>query len=435
MPAVLLAALLLQVGAGSNGAQGDPRLASARRTEQNGWIAVTLAGSPKEMGYQHGALLSPEIKDTLEALKHSMRNSTGKDWTWFRDTARRLYWDKVGPELQDEMGGIAEGLQSRGLKYDVWDVLAENAHIEIEGYYLPWTQGKASDKQACSAMVATGSQTADGRPVIAHNMWWDYCIGERFRVLLDLHPDKGQRIVMDALPGFVHSGTDFAVNGAGLMVTETTISGFAGYDPEGIPEFVRMRRATQNATTLDEWADAMRKGNNGGYANTWLMADAKTGEIGRLELGLKVVRYEKKKDGAFVGSNFPQDPDLIAQEVPGGWDKDPATNGCEQRRRRWGTLLGQNAGKVDAEKAKTFLADTYDENLGRVAASGNTLCGISDWGGAVNGKVCTADMAGRMEIWGRMGASNGAPLKLAKAEDPFLRDLPTQPWTKFTFGK
>lgn len=425
MPALLLAALLLQ---------GDPRLASAKRVDRNGWIALSLSGTPRELGYQHGALAAKEIDDTIQALKFSMKNSTGKDWSWFRDTARTLYWTKVGSELQEEMKGIAEGLRSKGLNYDEWDILAENAHIELEGYYLPWTRGHASDKEACSAMVATGSQTVDGKPVIAHNMWWDYCIGQRFRVLLDLHPDKGQRVVMDALPGFVHSGTDFAINGAGLMITETTISGFAGYDPKGLPEFARMRRATQTATSLDEWAKTMREGNNGGYANTWLMADSKTGEIGRLELGLKVVRYEKKRDGAFVGSNFPQDPELIAKEVPGGWDKNPATNTCEQRRRRWGTLLSQNVGAVDAEKAKLFLADTYDENLGRVAASDGTLCGVSDWGGAVNSKVCTAEMAQKMSLWGRMGLSNGAPRTLANPANPFLKDIPSQPWTKFEFA-
>lgn len=293
VPLALLAALLLQ---------GDPRLASAKRTERDGWIAVTLTGTPKEMGYQHGAILASEIDDAMKAIAWSERRSTGKDWAWFREKAKALYWERIGTDLQEEMKGIAEGLQARGLKRDVWDVLAENAHIELGDYYLPWLAGQASDKLSCSAMVATGSQTADGRPVIAHNMWWDYCVGPRFRVLLDLRPDKGGRIVMDALPGFVHSGTDFAINGAGLMVCETTISGFAGYDPKGVPEFARMRRATQFANSLDEWAKTMREGNNGGYANTWLLADANTGEIGRLELGLKVVRYEKRRDGAFVGS-------------------------------------------------------------------------------------------------------------------------------------
>ena len=427
MPAALLAALLLQ---------GDPRLIHAKRVDRDGWIAVTLSGGPREMGYGHGALLAPEIDDTVKAVAYAMKEANGHDWAWFRDMAKALYWDKIGTDLQEEMRGIAEGAQSRGVKIDVWDVLAENAHIELGDYYIPWAKGQASDKQSCSAMVATGSETADGRPVIAHNMWWDYRIGERFRVLLDLRPATGQRIVMDALPGFVHSGTDFAINGAGLMITETTISGFAGYDPKGLPEFARMRWATQRATSLDEWTRIMREGDNGGYANTWLMADDKTGEIGRLELGLKVVRYEKKRDGAFVGSNFPQDPELIAKEVPGGWDANPATNGCELRRKRWGTLLAENRGRVDAERAKGFLAGLCSTRTSARKRPRVARCAASRaTGGAVNSKVCTAAMADRMALWARMGPSNGTPLKLAKAGDPYTRDMPTQPWTMFEFGK
>ena len=428
MPTALFAALLMR---------GDPRLAAVKRVDKDGWIAVTLSGTPREIGYGHGATLAPEIDDAIKAIGYAEKRTTGRSWKWFRDTAKTLYWDKIGPELQEEMQGIAEGAASKGVKIDVWDVLAENAHIELEGYYLPWTMGQASDKEACSAMVATGSMTTDGKPVMAHNMWWDYLVGERFRVMLDLRPDKGQRIVMDALPGFVHSGTDFAINGAGLMVTETTISGFAGYDPKGIPEFARMRRATQTATTMDEWVATMKRGNNGGYANTWLLADANTGEIGRLQLGLKVVKYDKKKDGAFVGSNFPQDPEMIAQEVPGGWDASPRTNTCEQRRARWGTLLSENKGRVDAERAKGFLADVFDENLGRVAASDGTLCGIwpDGTGGAVNSKVCTGAMALKMSLWGRVGVSDGTPRKLAKTGNPYLKDIPSQPWTRFEFAE
>ena len=418
MPLALLAALLIQ---------GDPRRAGGGRVGKDGWIAVTLVGSPREMGYQHGATLAPEIDDAMKAIAATEAKSTGKDWAWFRETARRLYWDKVPADLQAEMEGIAEGLQSKGVKRDVWDVLAENAHIELDGSYLPWTRGEASDKMACSAMVATGSQTADGRPVIAHSMWWDYTVGPRFRVVLDLRPDKGQRVVMDALPGLVHSGTDFAINGAGLMVCETTISGFAGYDPKGVPEFVRMRRATQYATSLDEWAKTMREGNNGGYANTWLLADANTGEIGKLELGLKVVRWEKKRDGAYVGANFPEDPELIAKEVPNGWDPSPFTNSCETRRLRWGTLMRESVGKVDAEKAKAFLGDTVDENLGREAQSDGTLCGVwpGGGGGAVNGKVCTAAMAKSMSFWGRMGSPDGRA----------GHGMASRPWARFEFGK
>ena len=49
----------------------------------------------------------------------------------------------------------------------------------------------------------------------------------------------------------MHSGTDFFLTDAGLVGSETTISGFSGFDGEDVPEFVRMHQATQDAATID----------------------------------------------------------------------------------------------------------------------------------------------------------------------------------------
>src|SRR5206468_1845619 len=105
------------------------------------------------------------------------------------------------------------------------------------------------------------------------------------------------------------------INAAGVVITETTISQFHGFDPNGIPEFVRARKAMQYATDIDEFAAIMRQGNNGGYANDWLIADSKTNEIASLELGLKNVNLKRTKDGYFAGANFPIDPKLAAEET------------------------------------------------------------------------------------------------------------------------
>src|SRR5205085_7964476 len=86
------------------------------------------------------------------------------------------------------------------------------------------------------------------------------------------------------LPGLTHSGDDFGVTSTGIIITETTISNFNGFDPNGIPEFVRARKAMQYSASIDDYARIMKEGNNGGYANNWLVADRKTNEIASLEL-------------------------------------------------------------------------------------------------------------------------------------------------------
>ena len=440
-------ALILAVVLGQDAP--DVRLAKATRYEKAGWVFAHLEGSPRTIGYQYGFLLAPEIDDAHRALKATDLGE--KNWDWYRTEAKKLYWDKIAPEYQQELAGMAEGISAKGYKYDVWDMLAFNAHIELSGYYLPWLKSRRTGqpisgaRESCSAFVSTGSFTKDGKIVMGHNLWWGYVMGQRFNVMLDIKPEKGNRVMMDVLAGFIHSGSDFAINSSGLMLCETTISAFHGYDPNGIPEFQRMRNAIQYGNSLDDMVRIFKTGNNGGYANTWLMADAKTGEIGKLELGLKNVNFERTKDGYFVGANFPENPQLIREEVT-WFSSDPRQNSCLARRERWHALIQANKGQIDSAKAQEFLADTTNAVTGKVGASDSTLCGRMDGQGALhvatNTRVATSDSVAKLSLWAKMGFSDGSELI---AEDfykkfprqrakygPWLRDIRHQPWTVFT---
>ncbi len=50
-------------------------------------------------------------------------------------------------------------------------------------------------------------------------------------------------MLMDGLPGVIVSDDDFGVTSFGMLVTETTITQFEGWDPAGKPEFVRARKS------------------------------------------------------------------------------------------------------------------------------------------------------------------------------------------------
>ncbi|MGH9614571.1 MAG: C45 family autoproteolytic acyltransferase/hydrolase, partial [Bryobacteraceae bacterium] len=278
-----------------------------RRPVENGWIFVHLEGTPAEIGYQHGYLLEPEIEDVFRVLRVGMTHENKKDWGFFRTAAEKVLWPHVEAQYRDELNGIVKGLRARGGEMDLWDVVALNAWLEMSPSYTNWYDKRhklafapAPTPEHCSAFVATGSYTRDGKVVIAHNNWTEYKEGSRWNVIFDIVPSKGHRILMDGMPGLIHSGDDFGMNDSGLAITETTIGYFNGFDPNGIPEFVRARKAMQYATSIDEFARVMKQGNNGGYANTWLIADTKTNEIGSLELGLRHVTLQKKTDGYFV---------------------------------------------------------------------------------------------------------------------------------------
>ena len=81
-------------------AASDPRLKSASRFEQGGWIYVHLEGDPGTVGYQHGYLLAPEIEDGFGAVRAGMMHSTERDWEFFRKAAHEMLWPKIDTEYQ-----------------------------------------------------------------------------------------------------------------------------------------------------------------------------------------------------------------------------------------------------------------------------------------------------------------------------------------------
>jgi hypothetical protein len=465
---ILILISLLAAGTAFNlyctGSKTDPRLThSFRRPAVNGWTFVHLEGSAAEIGYQHGFLLAPEILDMQRICSLELSHDYGKNWDFFRAAARDMMWPRIEPRYRQELQGICDGVQARGVKLDLWDIVALNGFLEWSYYVKEYdkqhkvvSSSPSAVPERCSAFAATGSYTKDGRVVMAHNAWSGYLEGQRWTIVFDIAPAEGFRFLMDGLPGFIASDDDFGVNAAGLMITETTISEFEGYDPRGIPEFVRARKAMQFASSIDDFARIMKEGNNGGYANDWLVADRKTNEIASLELGLNNVTLERTKDGYFTGANFPINPKLAREETK--FDTTDMSKSPNARRLRWEQLMADNKGRIDLALAKLFMADHFDTYQKKDEPNERTLCGHIDlsprgylpWlppygvGGAVQNKVIDSAMAERMSFWAAAGHACGIDFKAAehlKAHPEFnwqkeyLQDMPSRPWAMFEIGK
>jgi hypothetical protein len=437
-------------------------LSKANRHEKNGWIYLHMEGAPEERGFQHGYLLAKEIKESIRVLSVVWQYQSALEWQWLVQKACIMFTPKVDSENIAEIDGIVEGMKAAGVKTSRDEIVTYNGYMELLWYWWPSVKDTISPnspdpkKQSCSSFIATGSMTSDGGIVLGHNMmnayYYPLC-----NVILDILPDKGYNILMQSNAGFIHSGTDFFVTKAGLLGSETTIGDFFPFDENGVPEFARMRHATQYASSIDEWCDIMKKGNNGGYANAWLIGDINTNEIARLELGLKYVGFEKKKDGYFSGSNVAEDLKILRFET-----KTRETNiriSSIARRVRWKQLMKENAGKINTDLAKEFEADHFDPYLNTNKPDGRTLCAHGDLDsdvqtfgyddpfcpvGTLDGKVIDSKMAKQISFIARWGSACGIPFD-AKAfleEHPqfdwmkgLLKDRPTQPWTSFTAGE
>ncbi|MBP1928231.1 hypothetical protein J2741_000778 [Methanolinea mesophila] len=463
---------------------------------------VRIAGDAPERGFQQGFLLASEIRGVMRSLRYLTYIDTGKEWEFFVNAARKLFAPHLGLEYTEELKGMAAGLEAaREADHDLvsaetpapgypvlgaggaitssveretdpaagisWlDLLAWNGYIELLDYWWPkqregqYRPGSMVEHGGCSAFIATGSCTSDGKVVMGHNSWDNFETGQFFNVILDVRPDEGNRILMQSPPGSLHSATDFFLTGAGIAGCETTIGGFREYDPSGVPEFIRVRDAMQYAGSLDGFVEKMVDGNNGGYANGWLLADTRSREILRLELGLQYNSVDRTKDGYFIGCNAPFDPRIRNLECENSGFADIRRH-QGARQVRLTQLMEDHYGKLDCERAKAILADHHDVYLGRDNPCSRTVDGhyeldsrdvMSQSGrplpfqprGTVDGKVIDSSLAADWSFLARWGNSSGMPFNAGefidrhiqwRHLDGYLMDRPERPWVKIRGGE
>ena len=432
---------------------------------KNGWKYVSVKGSPKDRGYAYGFLCAKEFKEIQKSLAFIMMESFGMPWDYFIKEINNDFKEMTQrefTELYEEMEGIADGCNAGGTKTDVDEIIAWNFYMSIPYWYSRKSENSTAkegggSQDRCSAFIAVGDWTKDGKIVCAHNSFCEFQDGQYLNVVLDLNPDKGHRFIMQTSPCSIWSGSDFFVTAKGIIGTETTIGGFYPYEKR-FPVGYRIRKAMQYGNTLDEYCEILLHENSGDYANSWLFGDTNTNEILRIELGLKYHNTERTKNGFFIGFNAPYDDRIRNLEVKNSGFYDVRRH-QGARLVRLGDLMDEHKGKIDIDIAKKIIADHYDVYLEKDNnPCSRTVCGhyeldareyMSDPSrpkpfaprGAVDGAVCDTNLAKKMSIDMRWGSSCGTAFKTSEFIKkhrqyaifaPYLKDRPSEPWTEFT---
>ena len=454
------------------------------RYELNGWVYIHIQGKPFERGFAHGYLLAKEIAEALRIIKFSLYDTHGLKMEFFEEVANYLFKHIIDDdfnEILEEIEGITKGANARGANVNLSQILLLNNYSSLE-YALPKLKAYIENipelkkkygpllhklpsatnliggntKETCSAFMAVGDYTKDGKVVCAHNTFENFWDGQLVNIVIDIKPEKGNRILYQAYPGSVWSQTDFFVTSNGFIGTETTIGGFINYTPNH-PIGYRMRKCMQYANTLDDYVKMLTDRNSGDYANSWLIADVNKNEIMRIELGLEFVNVERKKNGYFIGFNAPYDARIRNLEcINTGFDDVRRHQGA--RKVRLEQLMEQNKGKLDIPTAQLIIGDHFDIYLDRTNPCSRTCCShyeLDDRAfmsqadrplpfqprGAVDGICCSTELAKKMGFSARWGSSCGFPFDVKKfiernrqwaRFEPYLKDRPHQPWTEFT---
>ncbi len=402
-------------------------------TAQGGWIVAHLRGTPYHVGFQNGYL-------TAQSANYWILVDLGKPGGTSRKAgekiARDVVWKKIPRQYQLELEGIAAGLQAAGYAHDtLWDVVAANNWADQACYALLLHSRVAitrmeggllsrARKGGCSAFIATGKATTDGRPVMGHNTWSAYDQNFMYNVMFYVEPSTGHSFCYQSAGGQIWSGQDWYENSAGLMFTETTLADTT-YRPSGTPIFIRAREAAQYDGSVSQVVKTLLAGNNGAYCNEWLIGD-RSGRIASLQMGCAVHDLHATRSGFYGSSNYDWGKATRAEEGSAADPPAPA-NADYARFVRWHQLKAWYFGRIDATIGRRMEADTYDTYLKKICPDERTICGepengsagvpySGDYdGGAYDAKVCTESMVlGGLQMWARWGHPNGDDFSAAR---------------------
>lgn len=432
--------------------------------EKNGWKYISIFGPAKKRGYSYGYFCADDFKEIQKMLKFLIMEAYGYEWDYLINKISLDFKDLIQnefTEFYEEMEGIVEGLKAGGCDSNIDEIIAWNFYLSIS-YWLSLIsdsyhakEGGASDR--CSAFIAVGDWTKDGKIVVAHNSFTEFIDGQYSNIILDLKPETGHRIIMQTAPCLIWSGTDFFITSKGIIGTETTIGGFYPYEKK-YPICVRIRKAMQYGNSLDDYCEILLRENSGDYANSWLFGDINENEILLLELGLKYHNIQRTKNGFFIGFNSVYDERIRNLEVNNSGFYDIRRH-QGARYVRLNDLMDEHKGKLDLEIAKKIISDHYDVYLQKDEnPCSRTVCSHYNLDareymsqsdrpkpyaprGAVDGIVCNSELAKKMSFICKFGSSCNIPFnkneffrehRQYEKFIPYVKDRPNQPWTLFS---
>jgi hypothetical protein len=394
------------------------RYEKAFRFTDRGWIFLHIEGKPYSRGFQHGYLMANEIAAYMEKLAVLQNSADPKQgWSQLRLLTDALLLRQYEEEYLLEMRGMADGMNARkaAMKHksgpiELLDIVTSNSAIDLgqmEGAlaktatplsgrdFPPAGEEQIPDRlHKCSGLLANRTATSNGDLVFFQMFMWNGYTGVSFNVMCDMVPEKGKRLVYQTFPGGIHSGTDFYLNDAGIMIGETTVQQ-TPFDISGIPQSDRIRKAAQYAASIDDVVRILHTRNNGLYTNDWLIADARSNEIAVMLQGTKKYKLWRGRNREFPGDttdfywcvNNAKDPEVRKEYIP-----DPQNSPFDLN--------------FSPSNRDIAMFDFFRRNRGRIdvnAAIGLMASSPINRPHACDGKITTGEMAREMVFMAHYG--------------------------------
>ncbi len=243
----------------------------------DGYPVLHLKGTPREMGYQHGALLRDKVRSNMHNILEVQGEKTLVQVGPLKVKPRQgieliigIQEPYVPKKYFEELEGLAEG---SGLKYA--DARAGN--------FIP-------ELFHCSGFVIANSATKDG--TLYHGRVLDYAIDwnlQEHAVLIVAEPDGGIPFVNVTYAGFIGSVT--GMNAEHISVGEMGGGGLGFW--AGVPMAFLVREVLEKGKDLDT-AISIFRDNRRTCQYFYIVADGKTNEAVGMEASFGVFSLIKQ---------------------------------------------------------------------------------------------------------------------------------------------
>lgn len=242
------------IAAAASCSRPQPTAAAAPRLETlNGYKVLHVAGSPEDMGRQHGRLLKGEIRRMLKDLILP-GTSPYEQSRYARTRAGAAVMDCYIPEpFRRELRALADEAQ-----VDYLDLVAAQLHGDISrantGVY-----SSTDSRTYCSSYAVFGEATSDGQCLVGRNFdFWDDGIMEYGAVIIHFRPTDGLAHVSLTWAGIINGWT--LMNEKGIVTANNTSYGGRSNSLEGISTCFMLRKVAQFASTVDEGVRIVEQG-------------------------------------------------------------------------------------------------------------------------------------------------------------------------------
>jgi hypothetical protein len=321
-----------------------------------------LKGSQYEIGYQHGILMSEEIKQGAvefyaDPINGGRKSHSLKLWLIKQYLNKKVYnpiKKTQTKDLLDQLKGIADG---SGVSYKT--IFKANHHTAVNMVMTPVLIKQYLKKfnklgikvGGCSTFVATKGATSDGKTIVGRNTDYGGIEGwPKYQTVSFVEPDNGFKYVQIGTAGVLMWAP--GMNEKGIVVC----AHYMIYDdiiPNGLSIAAFTDEFLRKAENLDDALNILHK-NPRGVSCGFVITDGKTKDAFAAEVSTGKATIRRMENNRVIMTNMAVSEEKRQIDFVSKFN---LNEGCPGRYRRLIQLIDENYGNINVNKAAEFMGD------------------------------------------------------------------------------